>query len=100
MRFANVLRIVLVLLLVAGMGVATVFRDQVDTGTLATWLQRAKATAPMVFMSVLRSGDVLLRGTCMDARGLTEEELAEEARRSSIDELAEMIAEADKVLVF
>lgn len=43
---------------------------------------------------------VLLCGTCMDARGLTEAELIEGARRSSMDELAALTLEADKALVF
>jgi uncharacterized protein involved in oxidation of intracellular sulfur len=43
---------------------------------------------------------VLLCGSCMDARGLTEPELADGARRSSMDELATAALEADKVLVF
>ena len=43
---------------------------------------------------------VLLCGTCMDARGLTEAELVEGARRSTMDELAQATATADKVLVF
>src|SRR3990172_3093729 len=33
-------------------------------------------------------GRVLLCGTCMDARGLTDSELMEGARRSTMDELA------------
>jgi uncharacterized protein involved in oxidation of intracellular sulfur len=36
----------------------------------------------------------------MDARGLTEGELVEGARRSTMDELAQVTAPADKVLVF
>jgi uncharacterized protein involved in oxidation of intracellular sulfur len=43
---------------------------------------------------------ILLCGTCMDARGLTEAELVEGARRSTMDELAQATATADKVLVF
>ena len=43
---------------------------------------------------------LLLCGTCMDARGLTEAELIDGARRSSMDELALATSEADKVLVF
>ena len=43
---------------------------------------------------------VLLCGTCMDARGLTEPDLIDGARRSSMDELALATGEADKVLVF
>ena len=43
---------------------------------------------------------LLLCGTCMDARGLTESDLIEGSRRSSMDELAEATVAADKVLVF
>jgi uncharacterized protein involved in oxidation of intracellular sulfur len=46
------------------------------------------------------NGRVLLCGTCMDARGLTENELVEGAARSSMDELAKATIAADKVLVF
>jgi uncharacterized protein involved in oxidation of intracellular sulfur len=45
-------------------------------------------------------GTVLLCGTCMDARGLTEAEVTTGARRSTMDELAAETAAADKVLVF
>ena len=44
--------------------------------------------------------EVKLCGTCMDARGLTEAELIDGARRSSMDELAASTIEVDKVLVF
>ncbi len=47
-----------------------------------------------------RGGKVLLCGTCMDARGLREEELLEGCRRSTLDELTEVTLAADKVLVF
>lgn len=44
---------------------------------------------------------ILFCGTCMDARGLTDTEFVESARRSTIDELAaEATAAANKVLVF
>lgn len=43
---------------------------------------------------------VLLCGSCMDARGLTEPDLVDGARRSSMDELASATLQADKVLVF
>ena len=49
---------------------------------------------------VLRRGEVALCGTCMDARGMTEADLIEGARRSTLAELADWTAEADKVLVF
>lgn len=42
---------------------------------------------------------LLLCGTCMDARGLTEAELVDGARRSTMDELAAATLHADKVLV-
>ena len=45
-------------------------------------------------------GAVLLCGTCMDARGLREEEVIEGAKRSTVDELAAATAAAEKVLVF
>ena len=45
-------------------------------------------------------GRVLLCGTCMDARGLTDSDIMEGARPSTMDELAAATVEADKVLVF
>ena len=45
-------------------------------------------------------GQVLLCGTCLDARGITEAEIMEGARRSTMDELATATIAADKVLVF
>jgi uncharacterized protein involved in oxidation of intracellular sulfur len=49
---------------------------------------------------VLRRGRVLLCGSCMDARGLKEAEMAEGAKRSSLDELTQLTVAADKVIVF
>jgi len=43
---------------------------------------------------------LLLCGVCMDARGLTEPEIVDGGRRSSMDELAKATLEAEKVLVF
>ncbi|MET4130547.1 sulfur relay (sulfurtransferase) complex TusBCD TusD component (DsrE family) [Roseovarius sp. MBR-38] len=45
-------------------------------------------------------GRVLICGTCMDARGLSEAEMMEGAARSTMDKLAEATLAADKVLVF
>ena len=45
-------------------------------------------------------GRVLLCGTCMDARGMTDEDVMDGARRSTMDALAETTARAAKVLVF
>jgi uncharacterized protein involved in oxidation of intracellular sulfur len=39
-------------------------------------------------------------GSCMDARGITVEELAEGAHRSTMDELTDWTIAADRVLVF
>lgn len=49
---------------------------------------------------VATKGDLLLCGTCLDARGITDAELMPGARRSSMDELAAVTVAADKVLVF
>jgi uncharacterized protein involved in oxidation of intracellular sulfur len=48
----------------------------------------------------LRNGEVGLCGTCMDARGMTEAEMIEGAKRSTLAQLADWTAEADRVLVF
>jgi len=45
-------------------------------------------------------GDIGLCGTCMDARGLRDEEVVAGARRATLQTLAEWTAEANKVLVF
>lgn len=49
---------------------------------------------------VARNGDVGLCGTCMDARGMQDEDLAAGTKRSTLKELADWTVEADKVLVF
>jgi uncharacterized protein involved in oxidation of intracellular sulfur len=49
---------------------------------------------------VLRRGRVLLCGSCMDARGLKETEIVEGTARSTLDELGQLTASADKVVVF
>ncbi len=54
----------------------------------------------LMLRSTLRKGDVLACGTCMDARGLTDEELIDGARRSTMNELSERTLNAEKVLVF
>jgi len=45
-------------------------------------------------------GAVLCCGTCMDARGITEDMLMEGAQRSTMEALADNVLGADKVLVF
>ncbi len=49
---------------------------------------------------VLRNGEVALCGTCMDARGMTDAEMTKGAQHSTLAQLADWTAEADKVLVF
>ena len=51
----------------------------------------------LMVKSVARKGNVLLCGTCMDARGLADDELLEGAQRSTMDELALRTMAADRV---
>ena len=51
--------------------------------------------------SVVRhGGDIGVCGTCMDARGMATEDLIPGAHRSTLDELTQWTAWADKALVF
>ena len=45
-------------------------------------------------------GRILLCGTCMDARGLTDAEMMDGAERSTMDALAAEVLAAERVLVF
>lgn len=54
----------------------------------------------MVKAAALGNGRVLLCGTCMDARGMTDEDMTKGAARSTMPELAEVTLAADKVLIF
>lgn len=49
---------------------------------------------------VVAKGRVLLCGTCMNARGIGDDEVLDGASRSTMDELAEITATADRVLIF
>ncbi len=49
---------------------------------------------------VLGKNRVLLCGTCMDARGMSDQDMMKSARRSTMPELAELTLAADRVLVF
>lgn len=49
---------------------------------------------------VRHGGQIACCGTCMDARGLTEENLIENAPRSTMEELGAWTVEADDVLTF
>lgn len=54
----------------------------------------------MLSALVKRGGRVLLCGTCMDARGLKDDEVLEGAARSTLDELTDLTRTSDRVLVF
>jgi len=47
-----------------------------------------------------RGGEIGVCGSCMDARGISESELAKGAHRSTMDELTDWTLWADQVLVF
>lgn len=47
-----------------------------------------------------RGAEVGVCGTCMDARGIAESELAEGAKRSTLEQLTDWTVWADKILVF
>lgn len=49
---------------------------------------------------VRHGGQIACCGTCLDARGLTEDNLIDEAPRSTMEELAAWTVEADDVLTF
>lgn len=49
---------------------------------------------------VAAGGRVLLCGTCMDARGLPDDQMLAGAERSTMDALAQATLEAERVLVF
>jgi uncharacterized protein involved in oxidation of intracellular sulfur len=54
----------------------------------------------MLLIVARKGGEIGVCGTCMDARGIGDDELAEGCRRSSLDELTGWTQEADRVLVF
>jgi len=54
----------------------------------------------MIGNVIRHGGEIGICGTCMDARGMGESDIAENTHRSTMVELAEWTAWADKVLVF
>lgn len=54
----------------------------------------------LMLTQVARRAEVGLCGTCMDARGMTEAEISAGSKRSTLAQLADWTATADKVLVF
>ena len=53
----------------------------------------------LMLKSIIRKGEVLACGTCMDARGLADDEILQGAVRSTMQVLSEHTLNADKVLV-
>lgn len=54
----------------------------------------------MIGRTLSSGGKVLLCGTCMDARGVQDEELISGALRGTMDDLGTASLDADKVIVF
>ena len=54
----------------------------------------------LMLRKLLQKGELAMCGTCMDARGMTEAEILEGVRRSTLNQLTDWTIEADKVLVF
>ncbi len=51
--------------------------------------------------SVLRKGaEVGCCGTCLDARGIADDQLVDGARRSTMDELTDWTLEAERIITF
>ena len=57
-------------------------------------------TERMLHRVLVGKGEILLCGTCMDARGFADAEAMDGASRSTMDALAAATVAADKVLVF
>lgn len=73
----------------------------------AVWGARAGQNTPGGYYNIERMlhrvtarGQILLCGTCMDARGLAAEDIVDGGERSTMDALAECVTQADQVLVF
>lgn len=54
----------------------------------------------MLRAATRHGAEVGVCGTCMDARGMTDDELADGARRSTLDELTDWTQWADRVVEF
>jgi uncharacterized protein involved in oxidation of intracellular sulfur len=57
-------------------------------------------TELMVKVVAKHNAEIGVCGTCMDARGITEEELTEGAKRSTLEQLTDWTIWADKVITF
>lgn len=74
--------------------------DAVACGKAGQKVPEGYYNIQLMLGKVLRKGEVALCGTCMDARGVSDADIVEGARRSTLVQLADWTIEADKVLVF
>lgn len=74
--------------------------DAVACGKAGQKVPEGYYNIQLMLGKVLRKGEVALCGTCMDARGVSDVDIVEGARRSTLVQLADWTIEADKVLVF
>lgn len=54
----------------------------------------------LMLNKIVHHGQVALCGTCMDARGMSDAELLDGAKRSTLAQLADWTVAADKVLIY
>lgn len=102
-RVYNALRLAHVLLKKEQQAVVTVFlmADSVVAAKAGQKTPDGYYNVERMLKRVLASkGEVLLCGTCMDARGLDDAAIMVGASRSTMDELAAATIAADKVIVF
>jgi uncharacterized protein involved in oxidation of intracellular sulfur len=69
---------------------------------MAVWIRgvRGASGRRVIGRFLSDKGRVLMCGTCMDARGLGEKDAVEGATRSGMDEVAQAMIAADKVVKF
>ena len=98
----NALRLALALLKASEKPDITVFlmADAVLTAKAGQSTPDGYYNLETMLQGVIRRADVVLCGTCMDARGIGEGELVPGATRGTMPQLADLTLAADKVLVF
>ena len=101
-RCFNALRLALALLKAAEKPDITVFlmADAVLAAKTGQSTPDGYYNLENMLKSVIRHADVVLCGTCMDARGIGEGELVPGATRGTMPQLADLTLAAEKVLVF
>jgi uncharacterized protein involved in oxidation of intracellular sulfur len=101
-RCFNALRLAQALLKIEPKPEITVFlmADAVGCAKAGQTIPNGYYNLESMVKGVGRQAQVVLCGTCMDARGLDDEELVAGANRGTMPQLAKLTAEADKILVF